>query len=153
MMRPMFVGERLFGFAGNIGHVAEIGGKAPGSFAADATDIYQEGLRLPPVKLIDRGEYVEDVWRIVLANHRTPHNTWGDFHAMIGSLEIGRAAHPRAGGALRRRADLAQATAELMDYSERRLRAEIRELPDGEYSRRVCWSRTMASPPTRSRSR
>ena len=47
----------------------------------------RKGLRLPPVKLINRGEYVEDVWRIVLANHRTPRNTWGDFHAMIGSLE------------------------------------------------------------------
>ena len=133
MMRPMFVGDHLFGFAGNIGHVAEIGGKAPGSFAADATDIYQEGLRLPPVKLIDRGEYVEDVWRIVLANHRTPHNTWGDFHAMIGSLETAE----RRIRELAERYDptlIEQATAELMDYSERRLRAEIRELPDGEYS-------------------
>ncbi|MFT4038052.1 MAG: hydantoinase B/oxoprolinase family protein [Thermomicrobiales bacterium] len=133
MMRPIFVGDHLMGFAGNIGHVAEIGGKAPGSFAADATDIYQEGLRLPPVKLINRGEYVEDVWRIVLANHRTPRNTWGDFHAMIGSLEI----------AERRMAELAErydpavisrATELLKDYSERRLRAEIAELPDGEYS-------------------
>ncbi len=133
MMRPVFAGDRLFGFAGNIGHVAEIGGKAPGSFAADATDVYQEGLRLPPVKLIDRGEYVEDVWRIILANHRTPHNTWGDFHAMIGSLET----------AERRIRELTErypievierATADLMDYSERRLRAEIADLPDGEYS-------------------
>lgn len=133
MMRPMFAGGRLVGFAGNIGHVAEIGGKAPGSFAADATDIYQEGLRLPPVKLIDRGAYVEDVWRIVLANHRTPRNTWGDFHAMIGSLEVAE----RRIGELAERYDPAmieQATAELMDYSERRLRAEIRELPDGEFS-------------------
>ncbi len=132
MMRPIFIGDRLFGFAGNIGHVAEIGGKAPGSFAADATDIYQEGLRLPPVKLINRGEYVEDVWRIVLANHRTPRNTWGDFHAMIGSLTT----------AERRMQELCErypvelieeATAELKNYSERRLRAEIAELPDGEY--------------------
>lgn len=133
MMRPIYVGDQLMGFAGNIGHVAEIGGKAPGSFAADATDIYQEGLRLPPVKLINRGEYVEDVWRIVLANHRTPRNTWGDFHAMIGSLEIAE----RRMSELAQRYDpelISQATALLMDYSERRLRAEIAELPDGEYS-------------------
>ena len=107
MMRPMFVGDQLMGFAGNIGHVAEIGGKAPGSFAADATDVYQEGLRLPPVKLINRGEYVEDVWRIVLANHRTPRNTWGDFHAMIGSLETAERRMRRTCAALRPRADLA----------------------------------------------
>jgi N-methylhydantoinase B len=133
MMRPIFVGDELFGFAGNIGHVAEIGGKAPGSFASDATDIYQEGLRLPPVKLMNRGEYVEDVWQIVLANHRTPRNTWGDFHAMIGSLEIGE----RRVRELAQRFDLSllqRASEDLMDYSERRLRAEIAELPDGEYA-------------------
>ncbi len=101
MMRPMFVGDQLFGFAGNIGHVAEIGGKAPGSFSSDATDVYQEGLRLPPIKIDEPGRVlVEDVWRIILANHRTPRNTWGDFHAMIGSLET----------AERRMGELASAT-------------------------------------------
>ncbi len=132
MMRPLFIGDELFGFAGNIGHVAEIGGKAPGSFSSDATDIYQEGLRLPPAKLMDQGAYVEDVWRIILSNHRTPRNTWGDFHAMIGSL----ATAERRVGELTTRYDLptlAQATAELKDYSERRMRAEIADLPDGEY--------------------
>ena len=79
----------MIGFAGAIGHVAEVGGKAPGSFAADATDVYQEGLRLPPVKLLERGEYNQQLWRVVLANHRTPTNTWGDFHAMIGALNVG----------------------------------------------------------------
>ena len=152
MMQPIFVGEQLFGFAGNIGHVAEIGGKAPGSFAADATDIYQEGLRLPPVKLIDRGEYVEDVWRIVLANHRTPHNTWGDFHAMIGVAGDSRAAHSRAGRALRRSAHRA---------SDRRADGLLRASParrdpratGWRVLRPACWSRTTASRPIRSRSR
>ena len=132
MMRPLFVGDELFGFAGNIGHVAEIGGKAPGSFSSDATDIYQEGLRLPPTKIMSRGEHVEDVWRIILSNHRTPRNTWGDFHAMIGSLETAE----RRMRELSQRYDLATlaaATAQLHDYSERRMRAEIAELPDGEF--------------------
>lgn len=132
MMRPLFVDDVLFGFAGNIGHVAEIGGKAPGSFSSDATDIYQEGLRLPPTKIMSRGEHVEDVWRIILSNHRTPRNTWGDFHAMIGSLETGE----RRMRELSQRYDLetlSAATAQLHDYSERRMRAEIAELPDGEF--------------------
>lgn len=132
MMRPLFVDDLLFGFAGNIGHVAEIGGKAPGSFSSDATDIYQEGLRLPPTKIMNRGEHVEDVWRIILTNHRTPRNTWGDFHAMIGSLETAE----RRMRELSQRYDLetlSAATAQLHDYSERRMRAEIAELPDGEY--------------------
>ena len=132
MMKPIFVGGELVAFAGAIGHVAEVGGKAPGSFAADATDVYQEGLRLPPVKLIEGGEYNRQLWRVVLANHRTPRNTWGDFHAMIGALNVGerRCSSWSTATTPRRSTDGA---ARLIDYSERRLRAEIAELPDGKY--------------------
>jgi len=131
-MMPIFREDELLGFAGNIGHVAEVGGKAPGSFASDATDVYQEGLRLPPVKLFERGRYNEQVWRIILANHRTPKNTWGDFHAMAGALRVGE----RRVRALWDRYDVETVTrgaAKLIDYSERRLRAEIAKLPDGSY--------------------
>jgi N-methylhydantoinase B len=55
---------------------------------SDATEVYQEGLRLPLVKIVERGEYNRDVWKIILSNHRTPDTTWGDYHAMIGSLTI-----------------------------------------------------------------
>src|SRR5207244_8041662 len=82
---------RLAGFVANRAHLAEIGGKAPGGVAADATDVYQEGLRLPPVKLLRRGERNDTVWRILLTNHRTPRSTWGDLHAMVGSLNVGEA--------------------------------------------------------------
>jgi N-methylhydantoinase B len=133
MMKPIFKDGELIAFAGNMGHVAEVGGKAPGSFASDATDVYQEGLRLPPVKLIESGEYNKHLWRVVLANHRTPRNTWGDFHAMIGSLNVGEARVLE----LIDRYDIktvVEGAAALNDYSERRMRAEIEELPDGEYS-------------------
>ena len=133
MMKPIFYEGELLAFAGCIGHLAEVGGKAPGSFAADATDVYQEGLRLPPVKLMEGGRYNEQLWRVVLANHRTPHNTWGDFHAMIGALNVGE----RRFGVLIERygaATVREGAQRLIDYSERRMRAEIEELPDGEYS-------------------
>jgi N-methylhydantoinase B/oxoprolinase/acetone carboxylase alpha subunit len=133
MMKPIFRDGDLIAFAGNMGHVAEVGGKAPGSFASDATDVYQEGLRLPPVKLIEGGEYNKHLWRVILANHRTPRNTWGDFHAMIGSLNVGEARVLE----LIDRYDLqtiVEGAATLNDYSERRMRAEIEELPDGEYA-------------------
>jgi N-methylhydantoinase B len=132
LMKPVFNGGELIAFSGCIGHLAEVGGKAPGSFAADATDVYQEGLRLPPVKLLEAGRYNEQLWRVILANHRTPRNSWGDLHAMIGALNIGE----------RRLLDLAscygfdtisEGSRRLIDYSERRLRAEIRELPEGTY--------------------
>jgi N-methylhydantoinase B len=133
MMKPIFRDGDLVAFAGCIGHVAEIGGKAVGSFASDATDCYQEGLRLPPVKLFEQGRYNEQVWRIVLANHRTPRNTWGDFHAMIGALNVGER---RLAALFDRYSDdvIREGSARLIEYSERRLRAEIGELPDGEYS-------------------
>lgn len=132
MMKPIFHGDELIAFAGAIGHLAEVGGKAPGSFASDATDVYQEGLRLPPVKLLEGGRYNEQLWRVVLANHRTPRNTWGDFHAMIGALNVGErrllALVDRYG--LPTVSDGANA---LIEYSERRLRVEITALPDGRY--------------------
>lgn len=133
LMKPIFRGAELIGFAGTIGHLAEVGGKAPGSFAADATDVYQEGLRLPPVKLIEGGEYNQQLWRVIMANHRTPRNTWGDFHAMIGALNIGE----RRLLELVDRYDLhtvVDGARQLIDYSDRRLRAEIDELPEGEFS-------------------
>jgi N-methylhydantoinase B len=133
MMKPIFRGDELVAFAGCIGHVAEIGGKAPGSFASDATDVYQEGLRLPPVKLIERGRHNEQLWRVVLANHRTPRNTWGDFHAMIGALNVGE----RRLLALIDQYDLetvVDGARRLIEHSDGRLRAELRELPDGTYA-------------------
>jgi N-methylhydantoinase B len=132
LMKPIFLDGELIGFAGAIGHLAEVGGKAPGSFASDATDVYQEGLRLPPVKLLEGGAYNEQLWRVILANHRTPRNSWGDFHAMIGALNIGE----RRLTELVSRYDLktvVNGAHLLIDYSERRLRAELAEIPEGVY--------------------
>ncbi len=133
MLKPVFRDGRLQAFAAVIGHVAEIGAKAVGSFASDATEVFQEGLRLPPVKLIRRGEYVQEVWKIVLANHRTPRNTWGDFHAMLGALNL---AERRLERLLARYGEdfFSRGTAELLRYSERLMRREIAAIPDGEYA-------------------
>ena len=137
IIKPVYYDDELFGFVANIGHVAEIGGMAPGSFAATATEVYQEGLRLPLVKIMRRGEYVQDIWKIILANHRTPRHTWGDFHAMIGSLHIAeRRLHElldQYGVAV-----INEACTALMDHAERWMREEIRQIPNGEYSFEDC---------------
>jgi N-methylhydantoinase B len=137
VMKPVFFRNKLRFFVANIAHVGEIGGMAPGSFAADATEVYQEGLRLPPIKIMSRGEYVKDVWKIILSNHRTPKSSWGDLHAMIGSLNI---AADRLVKLLEDYgADfLAEASNRLLDYSERWMRAEVREIPDGMYEAADC---------------
>ncbi len=135
--KPVFYHGELWGFVGNIAHIGEIGGMAPGSFAADATEVYQEGLRLPPIKLMRRGDYVRDVWKMILTNHRTPKTTWGDYHAMIGSLHVAEA---RLHALLDRHGPdrLADAADLLLDYSERFMRAEIAAIPDGVYEAEDC---------------
>jgi N-methylhydantoinase B len=137
VLKPVFFRKKLRFFVANIAHVGEIGGMAPGSFAADATEVYQEGLRLPPVKIMRRGEYAKDVWKIILSNHRTPKSTWGDLNAMIGSLSI---AEDRLLKLLERYdADLLEnASHQLLDHSERWMRAEIREIPDGIFYAADC---------------
>jgi N-methylhydantoinase B/oxoprolinase/acetone carboxylase alpha subunit len=132
VVKPVYVSGELFGFVANIGHMAEIGGKAPGGFAADATDVYQEGLRLPPVKIVDQGRDVEDIWKVILTNHRTPRNSYGDLKAMIGSLYV---AENRLVKLVEQYGvdTMRQASGELMDLAEQRMRAEIARIPDGEY--------------------
>ncbi|MBS1880456.1 MAG: hydantoinase B/oxoprolinase family protein [Actinobacteria bacterium] len=133
LLKGIFHEGELFGFAATIGHVAEIGGKAVGALAGDVTEVYQEGLRLPPVRLMAGGEHVMDVWKIMMTNHRTPKLTWGDLHAMLGSLRIGEQrveALLAARGVAATRRDVA----ELSDRSERWMRREIAAIPDGEYA-------------------
>lgn len=136
-IKPIFYKNVLAGFASNIGHLAEIGGKNPGGFAGDATEIYQEGLRIPPVKVIKEGVYDEDLWKLIMSNHRTPRNTLGDFSAMIGSLNV---AERRLISLLDEYGfdNFCEITDELMDVAEKRMRAEIANLPDGEYSFEDC---------------
>jgi len=132
VIRPVFHEGELFGFVANVGHLAEIGGKAVGSFAADATEVFQEGLRIPPVKIVRRDEPNLELWKLIMANHRTPRNTWGDLNAQIGSLRV---AERRVVELCDRygREFLERASDELMDYSERWMRAEIEAIPDGVY--------------------
>ncbi len=133
LLAPVFHEGELVAFAATIGHMAEIGAVTIGSFASTATEVYQEGLRLPPVKLVRRGEPADDVWHIILSNHRTPRSTWGDLHAMIGSLEL--AAHriqtllDRVGRPL-----ALTVWEELLAHGERLMRSRIRAIPDGEYA-------------------
>jgi len=130
LVTPVFVEGGLVAVAANRAHHADVGGGRAGSVAADSTEIYQEGLRVPPVKLYDGGDPVEDVFDLLLTNVRTPDERRGDFRAQ-------RAANRTAVERVRDLADrhgldtLQAATTEIKAYAERRMRAEIDELPDG----------------------
>ncbi|SDB20505.1 hydantoinase B/oxoprolinase family protein [Bauldia litoralis] len=131
-LKPIFLDGEIVGFAGAIGHIGEIGGMVPGSFYAEATEIFAEGLRIPPVKIKARGKDQPDVWRLMLANVRTPRANYGDYRALIAGADLGE----RRVLELIERYGLARferACADLLDYSEARMRAEIAEVPSGSY--------------------
>lgn len=131
--KPFFVDGELLGLAVCIGHIAEIGGMVPGAFCGEATEIFHEGLRVPPVKIKKQGVDVEEVWKLLLANVRTPRQNYGDLRAMIGSVDLGV---DRIGQIVRKygKEVFRQTCEDLMDYSERRMRAELSAFPDGKYS-------------------
>ena len=132
LVKPIYYDGELVAYAAIIAHLAEIGGMVVGSFAATATEVFQEGLRLPPVLLMRGGERVQEVWDIMMANHRTPRHTWGDLHAMLGALNVAEqrfnALCSKFGSPF-----LTAASAALLDYAERWMRAEIAAIPDGIY--------------------
>ncbi len=132
MLKPLYHCGELVGYAAIIAHFAEIGGMVVGSFAATATEVFQEGLRLPPVHLMRGDKRVQEVWDIMMANHRTPRHTWGDLHAMLAALNV--AGH-RFDGLCAKYGPgfLNEAAAALLDYAERWMRAEIATIPDGVY--------------------
>ncbi len=133
LVTPVYEGGSLLGFAANRAHHADIGGSAAGSVAADSTEIYQEGLRIPPVKFIEGGEVNDDVLELILSNVRTPDERRGDLRAQEAANETGR---ERLGGLVDEHGAGAvrEAFDEVQDYSERRMRAEIETLPDGTYA-------------------
>jgi N-methylhydantoinase B len=133
LIKPVFVDNELMGFAMTIGHLAEIGGMVPGAFAGEATEIFHEGIRVPPVKIKSRGKDVEEVWKLLLANVRTPRYNYGDLRALIAGVDVGEA---RLENMVKKYGkELFQKNvSDLLDYSEARMRAEIKSIPDGKYT-------------------
>jgi N-methylhydantoinase B/oxoprolinase/acetone carboxylase alpha subunit len=128
---PVFVGGRLEFFAANRAHHSDVGGMSPGSMPL-ATEIFQEGLILPPLKLICHGRMNDDVLNLILANVRTPEERRGDLLAQIAACEKGRGrvieAVEKFGLArVNRYAGLIQ------DYTETYLRKTLRAIPAGQY--------------------
>jgi len=132
MIKPIFYQEKLIGYAANIAHHTDVGGKSPGGFPGDATEIYQEGILIPPVKLFERGKEREEIWKIILVNVRNPRNTYGDLMAMYGSLVT---AENRIIELVKKYGleTFIKYTQEIKNYAERRMRAEIKNIPQGIY--------------------
>ena len=132
VVKPYFHEGRVLAYTANIAHMTDVGGMVPAAFG-DHQNIFQEGIRFPPVKIYERDREVESIFKILISNVRTPKHSYGDMKAMIGSLYL----------AERRIAELVerygaetfvQCCEDVKDVSERLMRAEIATWPDGEYS-------------------
>jgi len=132
LVTPVFHDDELVAFAANRAHHADVGGAVGGSVGAESTEIYQEGLRIPPVKLYEAGEPNAAAVDLLLANVRTPDERRGDLRAQQAANETGRRRF-RALADDHGVDDLLAALSALQDYAERRMRAEIADLPDGTY--------------------
>ena len=130
VVRPAFHDGQLLGYACLRAHWPDVGSATPGSYGA-VTEIFGEGLRLPPVRLISRGALDVDLEKVILANVRTPEERKGDLGAQLAATrragERLNALAARYGGA-----ELIRYMAQVMDYSERLMRAALKDLPDGE---------------------
>ena len=131
-LSPIYVEGDLLGFAVSRGHWMDLGGGAAGGQAFAGTHIAGEGLRLPPVKVYERGVVREEIVDILMNNTRTPHFVKGDLQAHVGCLRAGTLEMQRA-AAKYGVVTLKAAMKQLQEYTERIVRKSITEIPDGEY--------------------
>ena len=133
LVRPFFWQDELFCWLASAGHWLDIGGNVPGNFNASATETYQEGVRIPPVKLATGGIVNNDIVDILAANSRTSQSNFGDLSGQINALDIGE---KRLAALLREYgAEAVRSTFEIFTArAEALMREEIRSLPDGSYS-------------------
>ena len=129
---PIFIDGALEGWSTTVAHHVDVGGIIPGSNALGATEIYQEGLRLPFLKLYDKGNLNQAIWDIILTNVRVPELLLGDLHAQSVACHVGAREYEelfRRYGAETMHFHID----ELHDYAEALARSEIAEIPDGTY--------------------
>ena len=133
LVRPIFRDGSLFCWLASVGHWLDIGGNVPGGYNPKATESFQEGVRFPPVKLLDAGRINQDIVDILAANSRLPTSNWGDLNGQLNALDLGErrfhALLDEYGDAI-----VSAAFDAFLERAEALMRAAIRALPDGRYS-------------------
>jgi N-methylhydantoinase B len=133
LVAPVYVEARHLGYVATRAHHADVGGMEPGSMPGNSREIYQEGIVIPAVKLYRSGQLQDDVLRLILANVRTADERRGDLNAQLAALRVGEQRLKELAG--RYGADLLVAGFDaILDYTERRMRRRLAELPPGTYS-------------------
>jgi N-methylhydantoinase B len=133
LVKPVFRNGRVFCFLASVGHWHDVGGNVPGNYNPVATESFQEGMLIPPVKLYDKGEWRQDIVDILSANSRLPLSLYGDLNGQINALELGE---KRIHALIDEYSDttVADCLAELKDRAAQMMRAQIDSLPTGTVS-------------------
>jgi len=133
LVKPVFRDGRLFCFLASVGHWHDVGGNVPGNYNPAATECFQEGMLIPPVKLYDAGDFRQDVVDILSANSRLPNSLYGDLNGQINALDLGSR---RMDDLLDEYGDatVAACLGELKSRAAQMMRAQIAELPQGTVS-------------------
>jgi N-methylhydantoinase B len=132
LVRPLMRNGKVFAWLASVGHWLDVGGNVPGNFNAKATESFQEGFRIPPVKLLRGGVIQQDIIDILAANSRVPQSNWGDLNGQLNALDLGER---RLQALLDEYGDatITSALAALSQRAETLMRANILALPDGTY--------------------
>jgi N-methylhydantoinase B len=133
VFKPLYIGGERLAFACTVCHHTDVGGRVAGSNASDSTEIYAEGLRIPPLKFYAAGKRDETLMALIEKNVRLPVKVFGDLRAQLAACHIAEAQF-RELVAKHGAAQTALHMQETIDYAERLTRAALRELPDGEWS-------------------
>ncbi|MDP6786226.1 MAG: hydantoinase B/oxoprolinase family protein [Rhodospirillales bacterium] len=129
---PVFYQGKLMAFVASMAHHIDVGGSVPGSLSTRATEVFHEGLRLPPIVAMRDGEFDPTVLTVIQANSRTPYEVQGDLKAQAGANRIG--VQRFLDLCERHGADVVESAIEELDaYCERRMRAEMRDIPQGVF--------------------
>src|SRR5216683_3166960 len=131
---PVFVGSELIGFVANMGHWPDVGGMKPGAAMTEGcTEIYQEGLRIPPMKIMSEGKLQENLFSFILLNMRFAEDRPADLRAQVATNQVGirRIQELSAKYGIARFRELING---VIDYNERWIRSRIKELPEGSWS-------------------
>lgn len=132
LVQPIFRDGKVFCYLASVGHYHDVGGNVPGNYNPAATESFQEGFLMPPVKLFEAGRFRQDVVDILQANSRLPNSLYGDLNGQINALKLGEG---RLKDLLDEYGDATVATAfeELKSRAAALMRAQIASLPDGTY--------------------
>lgn len=133
LISPIFHKSRIYGYVANIAHHQDVGGRSPGSVPGDSTDIYQEGLVIPPLRLVKQGQFQDHVLTLLLANVRAPRKRLGDYRAQLAANTLGL---QRVQTLLTKydSETLRTYMNAILVYTERRMRAALQEIPSGHYT-------------------